>query len=286
VAYLGKSLWPTGLAVFYPHSGADLSGLGVGLSALLLLALTATAWLQRVERPYLAVGWLWYLGMLVPVIGLVQVGSQAMADRYTYLPLIGLAIAVAWGVPELFARLPGRRIAVPLLAVSAVAALTVTTSLQLRHWRDSEALFRHSLRVTERNHVAHSYLGAALLEQGRTAEAIREFENALELRDDLLTVSNNLAWVLATTPDPTIRSPRRAVAAGENAARLTGNSDAAVLDTLAAAYAAAGRFDDAVQTLERAIEISREGGDEATVREFAGRLALYRARRPYVGSAP
>jgi tetratricopeptide (TPR) repeat protein len=284
VAYLGKSLWPSGLAVFYPHSGAELSGLRVGLSALLLLILTAAAWSQRVDRPYLAVGWLWYLGMLVPVIGLVQVGSQSMADRYTYLPLIGLAIAAAWAVPDLCARLPGRRIAVPLLAASGLALLTITTSLQLRHWRDSEALFRHALAVTERNHVAHSYLGAALLEQGRTAEAIQEFEQALMLRDDLLTVSNNLAWVLATTPNAALRQPLRAIAAGENAARLTGDADPAVLDTLAAAYASAGRFDDAVRTLERAIAISREHGDTASVREFTGRLASYRARRPYVDS--
>ena len=281
-AYLGKSLWPTGLAVFYPHSGAELSGLRVALSATLLLAVTAAAWSQRGNRPFLAVGWLWYLGTLVPMIGLVQVGSQAMADRYTYLPLIGLGIAAAWGVPELLARLPGRRVVVPLLAVCSIAALGVATSLQLRHWRDSEALFRHALRVTERNHVAHSYLGAALLEQERTADAIREFELALRLRPDLLTVSNNLAWLLATTPDSQLRDPAGAIEAGENAARLTEHADPAVLDTLAAAYASAGRFADAARTLERAIGISRKLADEASVREFEGRLALYRSRRAYV----
>ena len=284
-AYIGKYLWPTGLAVFYPHSGATPSGPVLALSALLLMAVTAVSWSQRRKHPYLAVGWLWYLGMLVPVIGLVQVGSQAMADRYSYLPLIGLAIGMAWGVPEFCARLPARRIALPLLAACAITALTVATSFQLRHWRDSEALFRHALRVTERNHVAHSYLGASLLEQGRTADAIREFEIALQLRPDLLTVSNNLAWVLATTPETHLRDPAGAIAAGENAARLTEHTDPAVLDTLAAAYASAGRFADATRTLEHAIEISREREDEASVREFVGRLALYRSRRAYVEPA-
>ncbi len=280
--YIGKFLWPTGLAVFYPHSGETLSGIVVALSALLLVTITAGTWSQRRKRPYLAVGWLWYLGTLVPVIGLVQVGSQAMADRYTYLPLIGLSIAAAWGVPDLCTRLPARRIALPLLAACTIAALTVATSFQLRHWRDSEALFRHALRVTERNHVAHSYLGAALLEQGRTADAIHEFEIALQLRSDLLTVSNNLAWVLATTPEAHLRDPAGAITAGENAALLTEHADPAVLDTLAAAYASAGRFADAARTLEQAIKISREHESEASVREFVDRLALYRERRAYV----
>jgi len=283
--YIGRSLWPTGLAVFYPHSGETLAWFGVALSALLLVTITTVAWLQRRKRPYLAVGWLWYLGMLVPVIGLVQVGSQAMADRYTYLPLVGLAIATAWGVPELCARLKAPRITLPLLAACVIAALTIATSLQLRHWRDSEALFRHALRVTERNHIAHSYLGAALLEKGRIADAISEFEIALQLRSDLLTVSNNLAWVLATTPEAGLRDPARAIAVGENAARLTQHSDPAVLDTLAAAYASAGRFADAIRTLERAIRLGRERGDEASVREFSDRLARYRERRAFVERA-
>ena len=284
-AYVGKCLWPTGLAVFYPYPVAGHSGLVVAMSALLLASVTAVTWSQRSKRPYLVVGWLWYIGTLVPVIGLIQVGSQAMADRYSYLPLIGLGIAAAWGVPDLCTRLPARRIALPLLATCTIIALTVTTSFQLRHWRDSEALFRHALRVTERNHVAHSYLGAALLEKGRTAEAVREFESALQLRSNLLTVSNNLAWVLATTPEAHLRDPTGAIAAGENAARLTEHADPAVLDTLAAAYASAGRFADAVRTLEHAIRISREREDEASVREFVDRLTLYRARRAYVEPA-
>jgi hypothetical protein len=280
--YVGRSFWPTGLAVFYPHSGANLSGIAVAFSAALLVGVSAAAWRLRSDHPYFAVGWAWYLGMLVPVIGLVQVGSQAMADRYTYLPLIGIGIAVAWGVPELCARLPGRRVGVPLLAACVVAALAITTSFQIRHWRDSEALFRHALRVTERNHVAHAYLGAALLEQGRTGDAVLEFQNALAIRDDLLTVSNNLAWVLATNPDARHRDPDAAIAAGENAARLSDHEDPAVLDTLAAAYASAGRFADAVRTLDRAIAISRRAGDESSLREFEERLAGYRSRRPYV----
>jgi tetratricopeptide (TPR) repeat protein len=285
-AYLGKAFWPSGLAVFYPHAGDDLSAAAVAGAAALLLAVSAVAWQQRRARPYLAVGWLWYLGTLVPVIGIVQVGSQAMADRYMYLPLIGLGIAVAWGITDACTRLPGRRPALALAACAAIAALATTASLQLRHWRDSEALFRHALAVTERNHVAHSYLGAALLERGQTGDAITHFERALTLRPDLLTVANNLAWLLATGSDASHRDPRAAVAVAEQAADLSQRGDPAVLDTLAAAYASAGRFEDATRTLRRAIEISRSAGDAALVAELRQRVALYRARRPYVESAP
>jgi tetratricopeptide (TPR) repeat protein len=284
--YLGKAFWPARLAVFYPHAGADLPVGKVALAAALLLAVSLGVWQLRRSRPYLALGWLWYLGTLVPVIGLVQVGSQAMADRYTYIPLIGLGIAVAWGASDACARLPGRRAALPVAACVAIAALGVIASLQVRHWRDSTSLFRHSLEVTRNNHVAHAYLGTALLERGQTGDAIFHYEEALRLRPDFLTVANNLAWLLATGPDPNHRDPRAAVELAEGAARSTEHRDPAVLDTLAAAYASSGRFGDATRTLQRAIEIGRSIGDAELVAEFEQRLALYRARRPHVERAP
>jgi tetratricopeptide (TPR) repeat protein len=243
-------------------------------------------WRLRSSRPYLAVGWLWYLGTLVPVIGLVQVGSQAMADRYMYLPLIGLGIAVAWGASDACARLPGGRAALPVAACAAIAALAVIASVQVRHWRDSASLFRHSLEVTRNNHVAHAYLGTALLKRGQTGDAIFHYEEALRLRPDFLTVANNLAWLLATGPDPNYRDPRAAVELAEGAAKTTDQGEPAVLDTLAAAYASSGRFGDATRTMRRAIEIARSSGDAELVAEFEQRLALYRAHRPYVERAP
>ena len=124
-------------------------------------------------------GGLWYLLTLLPVIGLVQVGSQAMADRYMYLPLIGLAVAVSWGAQELLAR---RRRLLLAAALATIAALSWTTHRQLRHWRSSEALFVHTLHVTRDNPIAHAHLGAALLERGATAEAIQHYSEAIRLR--------------------------------------------------------------------------------------------------------
>jgi len=282
VAYLGKAFWPAGLAVFYPHTGGDLGAGRVAIAAAILIAISFTAWQQRRSRPYLAVGWLWYLGTLVPVIGVVQVGSQAMADRYTYLPLIGIAIAIVWGIAEACARISERSKLPMVAATVAIAALATTAGAQVRHWRDSEALFRHALEVTRENHVAHSYLGTALLTRGETAAAIDHYRTALQIRPDLLTVANNLAWLLATVSDPPLRDPVGAVGAAERAALLTDHGDPVVLDTLAAAYASAGRFEDARLTARRGVELANERGDAALVAEIRQRLSLYRAGRPYV----
>jgi tetratricopeptide (TPR) repeat protein len=286
VAYLGKAFWPTGLAVFYPHTAGGHGAGGVAIAAALLIGISIAAWQQRRTRPYLGVGWLWYLVTLVPVIGIVQVGSQAMADRYTYLPLIGIALALVWGIADVCARLPGWGKLPVVIATLVIALLAATAAAQVRHWRDSEALFRHALAVTRDNHVAHSYLGTALLARGDTAAAIDHYREALRLRPDLLTVANNLAWLLATGNDAALRHPIAAIEAAEQAALLTDRRDPAVLDTLAAAYASAGRFEDARQTARRAIELAKERGDAALVAEISERLDRYRAGRPYVEAAP
>ncbi len=281
VAYLGKALWPTQLAIFYPHPSDALSGWQVAFSAALLLAVTALLLAVARRHPYGLVGWLWYLATLAPVIGLVQVGSQAMADRYTYLPLIGLSIVVAWGVPDLMGNLRWRRLVLAATASAAIAALTAGTALQLRHWRDSEALFAHALSVTRDNHVANAYLGTALLQQGRTREAIALYSEAVRLRPDFLTAANNLAWLLATAEAESLRNPYAAVRLAQRSALLTQHSDAHVLDTLAAAYAASGRFEEAVLTAERGLGRARESGDVELEAEIEGRLALYRGGQAY-----
>jgi tetratricopeptide (TPR) repeat protein len=282
--YLGAAFWPTGLSVFYPHAGGTLAASSVALAAACLLLLTLAAVAARRERPYLLVGWLWFLVTLAPVIGIVQVGSQAMADRYMYLPLVGLAIAVGFAGADAAAAGSGRR-AVAAAAVAAVLALCVVTRAQLRVWRDSEALFRHALAVTRDNHVAHAYLGTALLEQGRTAAAIAEYRRSLAVRPDQVTVANNLAWLLATGADPRLRDPDDAIAIAERAAALSGGEAPAVLDTLAAAYAAAGRFDDAVRTAERAAAASRRSGDARGAAAIERRARGYRAGRAWVEPA-
>ncbi|MBW1684428.1 MAG: hypothetical protein JRS35_05125 [Deltaproteobacteria bacterium] len=283
--YLGKTFWPSGLAVFYPHTAQSLPGWKIAAALALLVLISGLALRAARRHPPLFVGWFWFLGTLVPVIGLVQVGSQSMADRYMYLPLIGLALAVAWGVPELAARwIPDprrRRAALAAAACACVAALGATTSLQLRHWRDSETLMRHALAVTRSNHVAHAYLGIALLERGEVAAAVAHWRESARLKPRFLVVTNNLAWLLATTPDPGQRDPAGAIELAERALRLT-RDDAAVIDTLAAAYASAGRFAEAAQAAQRAHSLASQAGEAALAAEIGRRLALYRRGLPYV----
>lgn len=290
--YLRQACWPTGLAVFYPHPGAPRlapTAAGIALVGGLSL-LAALAWRRR---PWLGVGWLWFLGLLVPTLGLVQVGAQAHADRYTYLPLTGLAIAVAWGAPDLLAALGvgagARRRALALAGVAAVAALAGASRGELRYWRNSEALFRRALAVTERNDIAHAHLGAALLARGQGTLAVQHWEEAVRLRPDFLEAANNLAWLLATSPDPALRDPERALAVAEGAADLVApgrdpraGSRAAVLDTLAAAQAAAGRFGAAVATAESALAVAEAEGSAPLAAELRARLTLYRAGAPFV----
>jgi tetratricopeptide (TPR) repeat protein len=282
VAYLRKFAWPSDLAVFYPHPGAGLPPWKPLAAAALLLAATALALRAWPRRGYLAVGWLWFVGMLVPTIGLVQVGSQALADRYMYLPLVGLAIALAWGVSDWVGTRGRRGAALVAAAALLVALLAVATRAQLRHWRDSVALFEHALRVTPDNHVAHAHLGAAYAERGRLAETVRHWSEAVRIRPDYRTALNNLAWLLATARDPALRDPPRAVELAERAVRLSRGPAPDVLDTLAAAYAAAGRFDAAVREAERALAAAEAGGSATLVPPLRERLAGYRAGRPHL----
>jgi protein O-mannosyl-transferase len=181
VAYVGQLLWPARLCVFYPFRAAIAPWAWIG-AALLLAAVTALVVWQRGRRPWLAVGWLWYVGTLVPVIGLVQVGSQAMADRYTYLPSIGLAIALVWGLAELLERLRVPVAATAALAAAALAALAVATSAQVGTWTDSFALYRQALAVTKGNAMIEKNLGVTYQRLGRLEEALPYLDAAV--RDD------------------------------------------------------------------------------------------------------
>lgn len=181
VIYLYQVIVPTRLAIFYPHSGVALPWWQGALAAMLLLAVTGVAMWKARRRPYLIVGWLWYLGTLVPVIGLVQVGVQAHADRYTYLPLVGIFVMIAWGLYDLATRRPGMRTALPWTAAAAVTACLVLTVRQVSYWHDSMTLWRHALDVTTGNHLAHGSLGVWLVQEGKLEEARRHFRKAIEL---------------------------------------------------------------------------------------------------------
>ena len=182
VRYIEKMFWPTGLAVYYPHPHQSLLSWKVVGSALLLLGLTVSILMMTRKRPYLGMGWLWYLITLVPVIGILQVGLQAMADRYTYVPLIGLFIAVVWLIPDSIIEnkrwgKTGRAVACMVVAVLAVA-----TWVQVGYWQDSETLFRHATDVTEGNYMAHMNLGLVLSSQGRAEEAIEHYREAIAIQ--------------------------------------------------------------------------------------------------------
>ncbi len=198
VAYLKNTIWPTGLAVPYPLAGTELSASRVAASIVVLIVLTAAAWLARRRCPAGLVGWLWYLGMLVPVIGLVQVGRQAMADRYTYLPTIGLFVAVVycaatWAKPK-FGRLAASGIACCLVVVACVLA----TRSQLPHWRDSEALYRRALAVTRQNATAHIGLGTELMKQSQYDAAAEHYRLGLEITPADTSALHNLAVIHLT----------------------------------------------------------------------------------------
>jgi tetratricopeptide (TPR) repeat protein len=189
-------MWPYQLAIFYPYPKA-VSIWKVIIASVFLSCLTVV--LIRVAKrfPYLTVGWLWYLGTLVPVIGLVQVGSQAMADRFTYVPLIGLFIMIAWGVPELLKGWRYRRIAYVISTSVVLSAFMTCTWLQGRHWQNSITLFTHTLKVTADNWLAHNNLGVALYGQGRPEEAIKHYSEALRIRPDYADAHYNLGIALA-----------------------------------------------------------------------------------------
>jgi len=193
IAYIWQMLWPVKLAVFYPHPENRLPRWEIIMALTVLIAITAAGIALRKKRPYFITGWLWYLVMLVPVIGIAQVGWQARADRYTYLPQIGLYILVTWAVLDLSA---GWRRQPQILGVTAailLAALSWRAYIQTSYWHDSEMLWTHALAVTPKNDVAENNLGIVLLGRGRVDEAISRFQTAVDLRPENAPAHDNLA---------------------------------------------------------------------------------------------
>lgn len=179
VQYLWQTMVPVGLSIFYPHPFHRLAFWQVGGAALLLAGLTVVVYKQRHTRPYLIVGWLWFLGTLVPVIGLVQVGEQARADRFTYVPHIGLFVLLVWGGADLLARWP--RPMVASLTIALLVGFGTLTWLQVRHWRNTESIWEHAVAVDPENARAHANLGSARWNQGRRDEAIEHLTRSVTL---------------------------------------------------------------------------------------------------------
>jgi Tfp pilus assembly protein PilF len=195
VAYIGDLIWPAKLAALYPYP-KTVSVASVLIAVLVLAAMTVLVVVLRRKARYLLIGWLWYLGTLLPVIGLIQVGPQARADRFTYVPHIGLLMMLVWGIPDLMRRWSNRRLVLVPLAACALAACTVVARQQVHYWRDSTTLWEHTLKVTSENGVAHYNLGVALSAAGQHDEALRHLREAVRLEPDFATAHNRLGLAL------------------------------------------------------------------------------------------
>jgi len=246
--YLLKLFWPADLAVFYPMAD-KISPLAVLGAIAFLAVVTVVAWRARRRAPYVLVGWLWFLGTLVPVIGLVQVGGAAMADRYSYIPSIGVFLAVAFGVRAAAQRWQIPRFAVPAAAMVILAGCLVATAHQLRFWRDSDTLFRHALAVTTNNDVAHVNLGVTLDQEGRYEEALAEYYAAARLAPGRYQIHNNLGNVLDK-----LGRPEEAMVEYREAVRLNPQS-AFLHDSLGTELADLDRWGEAMNEFTNAMRL-------------------------------
>jgi hypothetical protein len=246
--YIGNMLWPHNLAVIYPLP-ATLTLVQAAISALILIGVTLVVYRRARVNPFLLTGWLWYLGTLVPVIGLVQVGRQAMADRYTYVPLIGLFIMISWGVPALTHKWPYRRSVMTALALLALAGLIGCTWVQLRYWKNDVTLFRHATQVVENNYIAHMYLGVAFFQTGDIEAAIRHYYKALSLgpKNDELNYYLGLAFGVQGNLNESITYLTKAVTINPKFAAAHYN--------LGVALAKQGRLDEGIRHFSEALQV-------------------------------
>jgi tetratricopeptide (TPR) repeat protein len=343
LTYIRKMIWPSDLAVFYPHPG-NLPMWQAAAAAAAILAITILVIRLAKNHRYLMTGWLWYLGTLVPVIGLVQVGNQALADRYSYIPLIGLFTMIAFGTDDLFGKYRYKKIILSMAGAAAICVLAVCTYVQAGYWRNSVTLFEHTLKVTKNNYLAHNNLGMAfqsqgkieqaisqykqvlqfksddarahnnlgnalraqgkfeeanehytqaikykqdfaeahnnlgisLVAQGRIEQGINHYRQALRLKPDSFEIQNNLALVLATCDEHKFRNPDEAIKLAQSASRLTGYRNATILNTLAAAYAYAGRFNEAVTTAQLALDAAIVEKNDKLTNHIRGQLEQYK----------
>jgi tetratricopeptide (TPR) repeat protein len=247
VKYIGKMFLPINLAVPYPHTA--ISWLSAGSALLILLFLSYGVIKALRSRPYIMVGWFWYLGTLVPVLGLVHFGSFSMADRFTYIPLNGLFIIIAWAVPELLSRWTHGKIFLRTSGVIIILILMVMTYKQVGYWKNSITLFEHTLKVTSNNYLPHNNLGLALKEQGLIDEAIEHYEEALRIKPNYEKGHNNLGVALEEQGriDEAIMHYIEALSIKPDYEEVHNN--------LGVALQGQGRIDDAIKHYEDALRI-------------------------------
>ena len=261
--YLLLSFWPEGLAIYYPSSYHTAPVWQWTAALILLGSITAVALRNARERSYLIVGWLWFLGTLVPVIGLVQVGDQAMADRYTYIPSIGLFIALVFGLADLANAWRIGSVSIATASAVTVLLLASLTTLQISRWRDSETLFAYVLSVTSDNRVVQNNLGTALGQQGRHAEAVPHFAEALRINPDYLDAIENMGVALWKQGKAT-----EAIGFYQRALKVKPDSAKAHWE-LGQVLADQGKNDDAQQELLKAIQLAPNDSD---IRRDLGRM--------------
>ncbi len=384
--YMGKMFWPQNLAVFYPFDAASFAFWQAALCVLLLLVVSFSVIYFGRTRRYLPVGWFWFVGTLIPVIGLVQVGTQSLADRYTYIPYVGLFIMIAWGLPDLLSKWPYRKIALGISMPIVITALGICAHRQVSYWNNSTTLFLRAIEVTQNNYVAHcnlakdlrnqgktvlaiehfkkayqiapnypdtvNGLGAALYDHGDFSEAIEYFQKAIQVKPDSPYPRNNLgfalqkqgklneavayftqavqikpnfaearnnlanalvlqgrfdealdqfravlrlkpdwpepmntlAWLIATHPEIKGRDINEAIYLAGRACELTSYRNPSYLGTLAAAYASAGKFPEAIDTAQKAVTLADAAGQLQIKDAIQYQLTFYTQGKPYVES--
>ena len=261
VRYIGKAIWPSRLAAFYPYSHGSVSVANVVACSLLLAMITVLVIAARGRR-YLLVGWFWFLGTTVPMIGIVQVGDQSMADRYAYLPFIGLFIMVSWGVADVVStksaqRASTRWLLVPSLAVLVI--LAVLTRHQIEYWKNSVTLWTHAVEVTKENDAAETYLGQALLRRSDAARAIPHFQRAIAIFPAGPKAYMFLGYAEQQNGDPkaAIQNYQRALDLAQNYGKDAAHIRSATLESMAYAYRDIGDLPRAAQCLEEAQQSSQ-----------------------------
>ncbi|MCX5847774.1 MAG: tetratricopeptide repeat protein [Deltaproteobacteria bacterium] len=289
VFYIGKMLWPEKLSIFYPYPPIRPLWQVFG-AALLLAGITAAVIRKLKPYPYMAVGWFWYVGTLIPVIGLVQVGMQAMADRYMYVPMIGIFIMIAWGISDFFRSWSGRKMMLAVSSGVVLCLLMVCTFLQVQHWQNSVHLFRHAVSVTSGNFIAYNLLGNALRDTGQFEEAMTNYRQAIRVNPEFWPAYNNSGVALAAQGkyDDAIRSyssaivlSRKAMAMSRDVAWIRFNLGDALMQTgsideAAFQFRQAGRLRPEVAVFHNGLGVAliRQGRYDEAVKEFRETIQL------------
>jgi protein O-mannosyl-transferase len=247
--YIGKIFWPKNLAVFYPRDIDSFSFWQIAICAMLLLGISVFVIRFGRNRKYLPVGWFWFVGTLIPVIGLVQSGAQAYADRYTYIPYIGLFIMIAWGLPKLLSKWPHRKIALGLSMAIVLTALGICAHKQVSFWNNSITLFSHAIEVTQNNYVAYNNLGVAFKSIDRVQEAIEAYKQAIKIKPDYVEAYYNLGIAYGK-----LGIRQNEIDAYKQAIKIKPDCTEAYIN-LGFAYNALGRYLDAINTYEQVIKL-------------------------------